>query len=120
MINVYIQSQEEKTSMKDSNITPKFGNWYDIHPLEYAKGLEYSAARSDECAIRQETEGKPWSAYEADRYRRQARRLRAMVLLCKNTTEVRAGRVDFLGLSDPTRSREEEDAAVAIAERLAQ
>lgn len=96
------------------------GAWYDQPPAGYAKGLRYGADRSDECARRKREEGKPWSAYDAERFERQARRLRAMALLCERSTATRAGDVDFLGMSDPTRTREAEDAAIAQAERIKQ
>lgn len=90
--------------------------WYDMTPASYAEGLRLSAIGSDECAARKATEGKPWSAYDADFYRRQARRLRAMALLCDRSTAARAGEIDFRRLSDPTHSREDEDRVVAEIE----
>lgn len=90
--------------------------WYDLSPAAYAKGLRYSADRSDETAAHHIATGKPWSSHEADRYRRQARRLRAMALLCDRSTATRAGDVDFLGMKDPSQSREAESAAIAKAE----
>ena len=94
--------------------------WYDLHPSNYARGLRYHADRSDESAARREAEAKPWSTGEAERYRRQARRLRAMAILCDVSTAATAGGVDFLGMTDPTQPREAEDAAVAKAESLRQ
>lgn len=96
---------------------PNSGIWYDQHPHDYAKYLEFCAERSDANAARYEAEGKPWSAYEIDRARRQARRLRAMALLCMRSEATRAGNVDFLRLSDPTLTREEEGAIVRKMER---
>lgn len=90
--------------------------WYDLTPASYAESLRYSAERSDESAMRHAAEGKPWSPGEADHFRRQARRLRAMALLCDRSTAARAGEIDFRRLSDPTRSREEEDRIVAEIE----
>ena len=87
--------------------------WYDLQPSDYARGLRYSADRSDECATRQMADGKPWSGYEVERFHRQARRLRAMALLCDRSTAARAGDIDFLGLMNPAQSREDEDAAIA-------
>lgn len=95
---------------------PASGAWYDLEPIEYARGLEYRADRSDESARRQRAQGKPWSEQEAQRYERQARRLRAMALLCVRSTATRAGDVDFLGMSDPTQTPEAEAAAIAKAE----
>lgn len=93
--------------------------WYDLPPSGYARGLRYHAERSDEMATRKDAEGKPWSAGEADRVRRQARRLRAMAVLCDVSTSARAGEVDFLGMTNPSQSRTDELDAVARAEALA-
>jgi hypothetical protein len=92
--------------------------WYDLPPSGYARGLRYHAARSDESAARKEAEGKSWSVGEAERYRRQARRLRAMALLCDASAAATAGGVDFLGMTDPSQPRDAEDAAIARAESL--
>lgn len=90
--------------------------WYDLHPCDYAKGLEFSASRSEEIAERKETEGKPWSSSDADRFRRQARRLRAMARLCVRSNAKRAGDVDFRRLSDPTLALDEEEIIIAEIE----
>ncbi|MBX4911446.1 hypothetical protein HJA82_29470 [Rhizobium bangladeshense] len=92
--------------------------WYNLTPAEYAKGLRYNADRQDECARRKDDEGKPWSAHDAARSRRQARRLRAMAKLCDLSQEERAGKVDFRRLHDPTVPIEEEDRVVAEIEAL--
>lgn len=91
--------------------------WYDLPPPGYARGLRYHAERSDETATRIEGGGKSWSAGDADRYRRQARRLRAMALLCDASPAARAGEVDFLGMTNPSQSLVDEMDAVAKAER---
>jgi len=90
--------------------------WYNAPASSYATGLRFSAARSDESAARVEAEGKPWSANEAEHMRRQARRLRAMALLCDRSPAAPAGAIDFRGLSDPMTSRDVEDSTVAAIE----
>lgn len=90
--------------------------WYDLHPTAYAVGLRYSAANSDKSAVRRLSEGRPWSPGEAEHFRLQARRLRAMALLCENSSATRAGDVDFRGLSDPTTSKEDVERIVAKTE----
>jgi hypothetical protein len=92
--------------------------WYDLPPKEYARGLCYAADRSDESAGSKEAEGKSWSRDDAARYRRQARRLRAIATLCDRSDAAKAGTVDFLGLSDPAQSREAEMMAIAKAEAM--
>lgn len=92
--------------------------WYDLPPASYARGLRYHAERSDEVATRIESGGKPWSAGDADRYRRQARRLRAMALLCEASQAATAGAVDFLGMTNPSQSLVDEQDAVAKAEAM--
>lgn len=95
-------------------VTPKgLAVWYDMPPADYAESLRYGAARSDESAARQRAEGKPWSEHEARHMERQARRLRAMALLCDRSPADRAGAVDMRRLSDPTLDRETEAATVA-------
>lgn len=90
--------------------------WYNQSPASYATALRYSAERSDRGAARRRAEGKPWSEGDAIHLERQARRLRAMALLCDRSSAARAGDVDFLGLDNPSQSREAEDAAVLKAE----
>lgn len=92
--------------------------WYDLHPSGYAKGLRYNAERADERVKRYLAEGKPWSAQEAEKSARTARRLRAMAILCDKSTATRAGDIDFLGLHDPSLSRGDEDAAIAKIEQM--
>ncbi len=87
--------------------------WYDLTPVQYAIGCRYKADRSDEVATYKTTEGKPWSRYDEELFRRQARRLRAMATLCDRSTATSAGDVDFLRLNDPTLDPEDEDAAIA-------
>lgn len=82
--------------------------WYNLPAESYAKDLRYNAERNDECAAYKDTEGKPWSNGEAERSRHQARRLRAMALLCDRNPHVAAGSIDFRGLSDPITPRETE------------
>lgn len=91
--------------------------WYNAPARIYAIGLRYNAERSGESAAHKDAEGKPWSAREADHMRRQARRLRAMAMLCDRSPDVPAGSVDFRGLSDPTIPRDAEDSTVAAIER---
>lgn len=90
--------------------------WYNAPASSYARSLRYSAERSDECAARKDEEGKPWSASEAEHFRRQARRLRAMAMLCDRSPDAPAGSIDFRGLSDPTTPRNVEDSTVAAIE----
>lgn len=92
--------------------------WYDLAPSSYARGLRYSADRSEDSAKHKEAEGKSWSAGEALRYHRQARRLRAMALLCDASSAATAGKVDFLGMTDPTQSIEAELFAVLKTESM--
>ena len=91
-------------------------NWYDLPPAKYAEGLRYGADRSDESAKRREAEGRAWSAGEAAHFRRQARRCRAMALLCENSKASHAGDVDFRRLNDPSFPMEDEQRVVAQIE----
>jgi len=83
--------------------------WYDMPPKEYAKSCRYSAERSDASATRIRAEiqatwrDKPplRGEDEAKYFDRQARRCRAMALLCENSDAKRAGDVDFKGLDRP-------------------
>lgn len=93
------------------------GIWYNLTPADYAKGLRYGADRQEECAAYKDGEGKPWSASDAERNRRQARRLRAMATLCDRSTELTAGAIDFRGLSNPLTPPDEEARVVAAIER---
>lgn len=86
--------------------------WYNSPSSTYADGLRYNAARNDECAAYKDSEDKAWSAGDAERNRRQARRLRAMAMLCDRSPNMPAGKIDFRGLNDPTRSSEQEIAAI--------
>lgn len=90
--------------------------WYNLPAADYAKGLRYNAERNDECAAYKDKEGKPWSADEAARNRQQARRLRAMALLCDRNPNAPAGSIDFRGLSDPSTPRDIEAATVEAIE----
>lgn len=89
--------------------------WYEQPAASYALYLRFCAERSDAQVARHRAEAKPWGAYEINRAERQARRLRAQARLCELAGDVLAGDVDFLGMSDPSQSREAEDAAVAKA-----
>lgn len=93
--------------------------WYDLTPADYATGLRYYAERSDVQASRIGAEGKPWSADNAERSRRQAHRLRAMALLCDISTAATAGEVDFLGMTNPSQATTDETDAIAKASALA-
>lgn len=90
--------------------------WYDLTPAAYAKALRYSADHSDECAARQDKSTDAWAPREAARYRRQARRLRAMALLCERSPADRAGDIDFHGLTDPSQSSGLEEQIVSAIE----
>lgn len=90
--------------------------WYDQTPAEYAKCLRFNAERSDRAADVKLAECKPWSRGEAEHFRRQARRLRAMALIAEHSTEARAGDVDFRKLHDPTLRPEREAGVVAAVE----
>lgn len=90
--------------------------WYNLPGSRYAESLRYNADRSDECADRKEAEGAPWSAGEVEHFRRQARRLRAMALLCDRHPDIPASHIEFRGLSDPTTPRHVEDSTVARIE----
>lgn len=92
--------------------------WYDLTPANYAKGLRFNADRCDQQAEHHRNDSRAWSPYEEERAVRNARRLRAMAILCDVATVDRAGEVDFLGMQCPAQTREEEDAAVACAEAL--
>jgi len=89
--------------------------WYDRTPAERAKGLRYAADESERCAKFLASIGDD----RAERYVRQARRLRAMAILCDHSKATKAAHVDFLGMTEPSQTREQEDKAVAKAERLA-
>jgi len=90
--------------------------WYNLPPADYAKTLRFNAERSDECAAHRRKEAKPWATHEAATFERQARRLRAMALLCDRSPAPCAGQVEFLGLNDPSQSREAEAMAIEHAE----
>ena len=92
--------------------------WYDMAPAQYASGLQFYAERNEEAAFYKDREGKPWSVGEAARNRRTARRLRAMAKIAENSTAIRAGDVDFLGMQNPSQTLEEEEAAIAAANEV--
>lgn len=87
--------------------------WYQLHPREYARGLRFNAERSEEQVQRHISEAKPWSWMEVERTKRQARRLRAMAILCDRSTAERAGQIDFQGLNSPSLPQEDEEKIVA-------
>lgn len=91
--------------------------WYNSRASAYAASLRYGAEISDENAKRQEQEGKPWSRMEADRMRRQSRRLRAMATLCDRNPDLPSSRIDFRGLSNPITPTDAEIAIVEAIER---
>ncbi|AMX93681.1 MULTISPECIES: hypothetical protein [Mesorhizobium] len=90
--------------------------WYNLPAVRYAVSLRYDAERNDESAVRKDSEGMAWSAGEAVRSRRQARRLRAMALLCDRNPAIPAGNIDFRGLSDPITPPDVELATVEAIE----
>lgn len=92
--------------------------WYNLTPADYARGLLFNAERCDEQAAHHRSEDKPWSPHEVARCERNAARLRAMAKLCAVTDAETAGRVDFLGMSCPSQTREEEARAIARADEL--
>lgn len=92
--------------------------WYDLTPAKYAEGLLWNAQRCDESAAYKRTEGRPWSEGEAQRSERNAKRLRAMAMLCAISTAERVGNVDFLDMDNPAQTREAEAAAIAKAEAM--
>lgn len=98
--------------------------WYTFPAGRYAENLRWQAERCDESAKRKLQEDvpeslrtlKPWDIGEAADMRRQARRLRAMAIICDRTPDIPAGSVDFCGLSDPTTPRDVEEATIAAIE----
>jgi hypothetical protein len=74
--------------------------WYDMTPADYAKGLRYSARRADDDAEKYEARPESWAKFDAAYNRAQARRLRAMAMLCDMSDATRAGDVDFRKLND--------------------
>ena len=91
--------------------------WYDTPPKEYAKLYHAAARRSKESAARQQAEAKPWSEGEIKNFVRQARRLRAMALLCENSEAKRVGDVYFMGLDRPDFGPEIELEIIEVVER---
>jgi hypothetical protein len=92
--------------------------WYNLTPAEYAEKLRYRAERSEETARRKREEKETCWQQDETFFKRQARRLRAMALICDHSAETRVGLVDFWGLNNPSRSLEEECAAIERAEAL--
>jgi len=98
--------------------------WYTFPAKRYAATLRWNADRSEENALRKLQEDvpetlrnlKPWDITEAEQMRRQARRLRAMAMLCDRNPDAPAGAIDFRGLSDPITPRDVEDSTVAAIE----
>ena len=99
--------------------------WYDSPPKEYAKSCRYSAERSDASAariragMRCTTRDKPplRGEDEARYFDRQARRCRAMALLCENSDATRAGDVNFMGLDRPEQNLDEQLRVIKLIER---
>lgn len=91
--------------------------WYNQPGRTYANSLRYNAERSEESAKRLDNEPHAWSRRDADYMHHQARRLRAMALLCDRHPEKPAGHIDFRGLSDPTTPRHLEAEICAAIEQ---
>lgn len=83
---------------------------------EHAKYLRFAAENSDRSAQRHREQGKPWSEGEAKYMDRQARRLRAMALLCDANPTARTGDINFMRLTDPSLPQEDEQIIVAEIE----
>lgn len=83
--------------------------WYDLPPADYARGLRYRAEASEGCASHWSKQDGALATQYAERYRHQARRLRAMATLCDRSDAHRAGDVDFHDLGDPTMAHEIEE-----------
>jgi hypothetical protein len=91
--------------------------WADDPPKEYAKLCRSAAERSTKSASRQRAEAKPWSEGEAKYFDQQARRCRAMALLCENSKAERAGDIDFRGLDKPELDLETQIQVIESIER---
>jgi hypothetical protein len=92
--------------------------WYNLTPKEEAAQLRYHAENSERSAARMRAARSGYSEHDARDMDRQARRLRAMAILADRSPASTAGKVDWMGLGDPSRSLESEAAAVAYAEAL--
>jgi hypothetical protein len=94
--------------------------WYELSPATEARALRWYAERNDETAARRRADPypKPWDALDIERFERTARRLRAMAMLADVAECDRASQVDWLDMRNPGQSRDEEDAAVALAEAI--
>jgi hypothetical protein len=92
--------------------------WYNLTPSEYAVTLHWYAARSDEGADAQDKLDVSWGPRTAERLRHQARRLRAMAMLCERSVLSQAGDVDFHDLHSPALTREQEVAIIEEIEAL--
>jgi len=93
--------------------------WYDQTPAEYAHTLRWYAARDDESvAARRAAPGHHFE-HDIRHTERQARRLRAMALLCDRSTAATAGDMDFRGLMNPGNSWEHEEAVISQIEKEA-
>lgn len=101
--------------------------WYTFPGSRYAATLRWNAERSEESARRKLQEDvpeslrtvKPWDIHDAADMRRQARRLRAMAMICDRSPDAPAGSIDFRGLSDPSTPRDVEIATIEAIEREA-
>lgn len=89
--------------------------WWNLMPSEYARGLRFRADQSEKSASHFRAQNKEFSGYEVRRYERQASRLRAMALLCDTATVKTAGEVDFLGMTNPSQSEEDEKRSIRAA-----
>ncbi|WP_269581934.1 hypothetical protein [Roseibium sp. Sym1] len=90
--------------------------WYTLPGKTYATSLRFNAVRAEQSAERREAEGMPWSAGDAEKMRQDARRLRAMAMLCDRSPDYPAGSIDFRGLSDPTTPKDVQDTIVTDIE----
>lgn len=95
------------------------GGWWNLTPTEYAKGLRFGAERSGESAARMRAQGRTYSEHDAHHLERQARRLRAMALLCDVAKCATAGAVDFLGMANPGQGEAAEAWAINQAHAIA-
>lgn len=93
--------------------------WYEQSPSSYAKGLRYGADRSDESAKRYDVSTDRYAPREAIWMRAQARRLRAMALLCDESNALTAGDIDFHNLHDPSVPKLKEWKIILHIERAA-
>ena len=97
----------------------------EMTPEEYARSLRASAENSDKSAARwRNPNDRPFKGgseqiaeMEARHFDRQARRLRAMALLCDRSTAATISEIDFFDLHNPARSMERELYVIECIER---